>query len=170
MRDQPLTPDPELAAVAAALQSLKPAQSRLDRDLVMFRAGQASMRGASRRPWGLRLVAAGLAFAALGEGLLLARRPAPEVVERVVAIREPAPPAVVEPRPEPATEPATPDPDLALGRTDHERLTLQVLRYGLDGLPSSNHSGWTSSENPAGSSAEMLRDELRRILDPGDPS
>ncbi len=36
MRDQPLTPDPELAAVAAALQSLKPAQSRLDRDLDMW--------------------------------------------------------------------------------------------------------------------------------------
>ena len=170
MRDQPLTPDPELAAVAAALRSLRPAQSRLDRDLVMFRAGQASMRGASRRPWGLRVVAASLAFVALGEGLLIARRPATSVVEPVVAVLEPAPPAVVETRPEPAAEHATPDPDIALGRTDHERLTLQVLRYGLDGLPALNRSGWTSSENPAGSPAEMLRDELRRILDPGDPS
>lgn len=171
MRDQPLTPDPELAAVAAALRSLKPTPSRLDRDLVMFQAGQASARPSRWVVWAPRSIAAGLALVAMGEGALLARRPEPQIIERVVeAPAPPAPPAPIEPRPEPFVEHATPDPDLALGRTDHERLTLQVLRYGLDGLPATNRSGWTTSESPAGSQAEMLRDELRQILDPGDPS
>ncbi len=46
MSNEPVSPspDPELNAIEAALGSLVPARSRIDRDLVMFRAGQASVR------------------------------------------------------------------------------------------------------------------------------
>ena len=73
------------------LGSLEPARSRIDRDLVMFRAGQASVRPSrmGRRAW--NAIAASLALVALGEGVLLAHRPPPQVVEEVVVVREPAP-------------------------------------------------------------------------------
>src|SRR5262245_28318706 len=82
--------DPDLNAIAASLGSLEPARTRIERDLVMFRAGQASVRPSRlrRRHW--NVIAASFALLALGEGVLLAHRPPPQVVKEVVVIREPA--------------------------------------------------------------------------------
>jgi hypothetical protein len=87
--------DPELNAIAARLGSLEPARSRIDRDLVMFRAGQASVRPSRWRRGAWNSIAASLALVALGEGVLLAHRPPPQVVKEVVVVREPAPAPVV---------------------------------------------------------------------------
>ncbi|GAC1450115.1 MAG: hypothetical protein NVSMB9_34370 [Isosphaeraceae bacterium] len=69
-RNEHVSHDPELTkTIEAALRTLVPARSRLDRDRVMFLAGQAAARPSSRagrRAW--IGIAASLALSALGEG------------------------------------------------------------------------------------------------------
>ncbi len=173
MSNEPGSPDPELKAIEAALGSLVPARSRIDRDLVMFRAGQAAVRPSrlGRQAW--RLIAASLALIALCEGILLAHRPRPQIVKEMVVVREPAPAPVV-----PAVEQSVPEVpvslpierSLSLGQTAYERLAAQVLRYGLDGLPVSPTVASSASGLRPASSGHMLQEELRRLLDPGGPS
>jgi hypothetical protein len=179
MSNEPVSPspDPELNAIEAALGSLVPARSRIDRDLVMFRAGQASVRPSRTGLGAWNAIAASLALVAFGEGVLLARRPPPQIVERVVVIREPttvpAPLPVVPPpetRVAEAQESLPIERSLSLGQTAYERLTSQVLRYGLDGLPVSPTVASSASEPWPATSGQMLQEELRRLLDPGDPS
>jgi hypothetical protein len=177
MSNEPVSPSPdrELNAIEAALGSLVPARSRIDRDLVMFRAGQASVRPSrlGRRPW--HAIAASLALIALGEGFLLAHRPPPQTVKEVVVIREPvtAPaPVVAAPEHSVAEGPASlpSESSLSLGQTAYERMVAQVLRYGLDGLPVSPTVASPASGPWPASSGQMLQEELRKLLDPGDPS
>lgn len=177
-----ISTDPELSAVAAALGSLTPSRSRLDRDRVMFRAGQASAAAARRadpvrRFW--PAIAASLGLIAAGEAAWLACRPvpSPRVVERVVVIREPAAPPASRPAVRDAVEPAPAPPaavlagvDLALGRTPRERLAGQVLRYGLDGLPASPPARWTGPASWTVPSHQLLVEELQKTLSQGDPS
>ncbi len=177
---EPIRPDDDLTAVAAALGALTPARSRLDRDRVMFRAGQASAAGArtsdpGRRVWAA--IAASLGLIAAGEAAWLTYLPAPKVVERVVVIREPAPPPTArlaeryaaDPAPAPSAI-ALVEADPALGRTPLERLAGQVLRYGLDGLPASPPTGWTGPESWGVPSGQLLQEELRKALNQGDRS
>jgi hypothetical protein len=171
MSNEPIAPDPNLSAIEAALGALVPARSQIDRDRLMFRAGQAAARPSpsGRRAW--IATAASLALVALGEAALLAHRPPPRVVERVIVVREPAPVAppddrivAEKPAPRPAAHP------LSLGNTAYERLASQVIRYGLDGLPASPSAGWTDPRPWPPSSGLLLHEELRKILNPGDPS
>ena len=165
--------NPELNAIAASLGSLEPARSRIDRDLVMFRAGQASVRPSPWRRGAWNAIAASLALVALGEGVLLAHRPSPQVVERLVAVREPAPgPVVPLDEPSAAEMPVSlpSEAPLSLGQTAYERQVARVMRDGLDGLPASPtvaSPDWVPRPTTAG---EMLQEELRRLRDPGDPS
>ena len=168
-------PEPELNAIEAALGSLEPARSRIDRDVVMFRAGQASVRRSRLGRHARDAIAASLALIALGEGVLLAHRPPPQIVREVVVIREPAPaPVPVVPPPElsvaevPESLPS--ESSLSLGQTAHERQVAQVLRYGLDGLPASPTVASPASESWPVSSGQMLQEELGKLRDPGDPS
>jgi hypothetical protein len=58
-----------------------------------------------------------------------------------------------------------------LGRTDYERLTGQVLRYGLDGLPTAPVGTVQASSGPRPNPTRwLLQEELRKDLDLGDPS
>lgn len=175
MSNEPVSPspDPGLNAIEAALGSLAPARSRIDRDLVMFRAGQASVRPSRTGLWYRNAIAASFALIALGEGVLLAHRPPPRIVKEVVVIREPAPASVpvvppVEQSVAKVPESLPNERSLSLGQTAYERLTSQVFRYGLDGLPASPTVASPGS-GPT-SSGQMLHEELRRLLDPGDPS
>ena len=176
---EPLEPEfgQEVSEIEAALGSLAPARGRLDRDLVMFRAGQAS--GRSNAPAHRAWIAACLALSVVvgGQGLLLARRPSPVRPEPSIIARQPSTPKstvppvaiaqVAEARPPGRPEGPTSGP----GPGSHDRLAWQVLRYGLDGLPT---PGLTSARadrptDPA-PSRRALREELRNVLDPGDPS
>ncbi len=171
MSNESVSPDPELNAIEAALGSLVPARSQIDRDLVMFRAGQASVRRSRLGPRAWNAVAASLALIVLGEGVLLARRPPPRIVEKVLIVREPVPVVPpVEQRVAEVPESFPIERALSLGQTAYERLTAQVLRYGLDGLPASPAVASPASGPWPASSDQMLREELRRLLDPGDPS
>jgi hypothetical protein len=165
MSHEDVPPDPRLTEVEAALKSLAPAPNRVDRDLVMYRAGQASARTASqgRRAW--MATAAGLALLATVEAALLACRPGPTVVERVVLVHEPAPAAA--PRSDIA---ATTEPLVGMEPTAYQRLTWQVSRYGLDGLPASPSVARQGAPTAPPSARRLLIEELRNVLEPGDPS
>ncbi len=165
--------DPELNAIAASLGSLEPARSRIDRDLVMFRAGQASVRPSRGRRRAWNAIAASLALVALGEGVWLAHRPPPRIVKEVVVVREPAPAPVVPPVEQIVAERPVSLPSessFSLGQTPYERQVAQVMRNGLDVMPVSPtvaSPDWVPRPTTAG---EMLQEELRRLRDPGDPS
>ena len=167
----PVPIDPELNAVAAELMAITPARSRLDRDRVMFLAGQASRPASGgRRFW--HAAAACLGLIASAEAALLAHRPAPRVVEKIVVVREPAAPI-----PEVGEVDRVPDPfpvlaeiDISLGRSARERMAAQVLRYGLDGLPAPPTGRWSDAETAPIPSRQSLREQIRQDLDLGDPS
>lgn len=156
----PTDQDPALSPIEAALAALTPARAALDRDRIMFAAGRASSRPSRgfRVPWAP--LAAVLALVSAVEGALLAYRPEPEVVYRAVAAREPAPapPPVV----------AAARVDFGLGRTPHDRLAAQVLRYGLDGL-SPPMPAAAAGPRPIGS-RQLLLEELALDTPSGDPS
>jgi hypothetical protein len=170
MSNEPISPGPELKAIEAALGSLVPARSAIDRDRVMFRAGQASVRSSRLRLRTWNLVAASLAFVAVCEGILLAHRPPPRTV---VVVREPAR-APINPLPQPGPDevpvPLPSERSFSLGQTASGRLAAQVLRYGLDGLPPSPTGAAPASGPWPPSAGQMLQEEVRRLLDPGDPS
>lgn len=176
--------DPELTALESALRDLIPARSRLDRDRLMFEAGRASVEPStsSRGRWAWPSLAASLAVVAITEGAVLASRPAPRVVERVVIVKEkpalPAeegPPVVIlsqapPPAPSRGAEPSWPSESASLG------LRRQVLRFGVEGLPELppllTHSGDLSTPSVAlpESSAASRRLEYQDVLNSGDPS
>lgn len=170
----PVQTDPELNAVAVALGSLEPARSRLDRDRVMFRAGQAS-RPTPRRRRFWPVATSCLALIAAAEAALLAYRPAPRVDERIVVVRESA---RVAPAPESGEVDQPPEPSSpvlagdgpALGQSARERLAGQVLRYGLDGLPASPSARWADADSYPSPSRPLLQEQLRKALDHGDAS
>ena len=111
--------DRELAAFEDDLRRLAPNAGRVDRDALLYEGGRAAAKAGR---W--RIATAGLAALSLALGLLLAVRPAPPVVERIVYV-----PVEVEEVPEPS--PVAP-PRPAISR---QALIEQVFLRGLDGLP-----------------------------------
>ena len=128
----------EMQAVERALVSLKPAPSRVDRDALMFRAGQASARHRDRL-WPLTSLA--MALLAVTFGALLVMRPAPEPTERIVYVTQAVP------QPEPVKRSfegaaardwaaaAAPEARRPLGEWSYGRLRDKVLAEGVDALP-----------------------------------
>ena len=128
-------PDPALAGLEAALAALVPMPGRINRDALLFRAGQASVCG---RRWLWPGAAAVLGLVAAALGVVIAVRPAPRPVERVlvVRVREPAPPDRVPVPPAAKPEPAPPVRVAATREPmNYAQLEKQVLRWGLDGVP-----------------------------------
>ena len=162
---------PDLTDFEAALGSLRPTPTA-GRDRILFRAGVASVAGRSRRrAW--PALAAGLAAVAIGEAAMLAHRPPPQIVERIVVIREPT---STKPGPPPGTVavanpiPSTPTTPTGQGWSARTRLTDQLLRQGLEGLPNSTSSVGSSNRLPLLSGRDLLRQELRSALFSGDRS
>ena len=132
--------DEGLADLAAALAGLAPRPPNLDRDRLLFRAGQESAARRGRLwPWAAGLLAA----VAAGLGVLLVLRPDPQPLERVVyvPVKEEAPHVQpVDMRPAAPAVPADSDEGAAdaaeRARFGAFQLLRQALRWGLDGLPS----------------------------------
>jgi hypothetical protein len=134
--------DDNLGQLEAALKALAPVPARLQRDLVLFRAGQISAR---RLAWAWPGAAALLAVVAASLGMLLLVRPGPSA--------SPRPIVVVLPQPDPGPKPGPPvtvDPpvtaapgsqglanNLTFGRLPdgYLRLREEMLRWGVDALP-----------------------------------
>jgi hypothetical protein len=81
--------NPELSAVANALAGLVPAPAQLDRDRLLYRAGQASVAG---RDWIWPGATAALALLVIGLGLVDTLRPEPQRVTPTLFVRMEAPP------------------------------------------------------------------------------
>ena len=128
--------EPDLAAVETALAGLAPAAGGLNRDQLLFRAGQASVR----RGWGWPGATGVMTCAAAVLGALLVLRPAPQGVHETHYVRiepAPSPPATGSPIPaDVASQPAVPAEERPVLQTSYVKLQSQVLRWGLDALPS----------------------------------
>jgi hypothetical protein len=123
-----------LDAFAAKLAALKPSTGALDRDSLLFRAGQASV---ARRGWVWPTATAFCALAALVAASLPFWTPAPQQIERVVYVR-------VEPAAPPSTQFAGQAAPADQARTTAEalpaplssfRMEQVALRWGIDALP-----------------------------------
>jgi hypothetical protein len=134
------TYDAALNALEGALAALHPHPGRLDRDRLLFRAGQASVRRGWQWPTAtavLTAVAASLA------GLMLLRPPS--VVERVVYVSQPPEPKGSAPeglpRPSETTAPREYGPlaaavrDRPPSRLGNLRLRDLALERGVEALP-----------------------------------
>jgi hypothetical protein len=130
--------EPELNAVERALAGLAPSAGALDRDALMFAAGQAS----ARPGWGWPCATAGSALAAAVLGAVLLLRPAPDPVVRTITVTVPARDAGTTP-PRPPEQPAAPDEGRPLAPkasplprgTDYLTVRRAVERWGDAGLP-----------------------------------
>ena len=124
-----------LTPLEESLARLVPAQGGLSRDHVLFEAGRASARPGRAWP----LLAAGSALAAAVLGVLLLTRPGPQVIEHTIIVRVPESAPSPAPEKPPAVtrgEQAEPQsPAFALGQSDHLRRRQEVLRWGVDVLP-----------------------------------
>ncbi len=151
----------DLNDFAARLQALRPLPTE-HRDRILFRAGQATAAaGRARRSrvavW--PAIAAGLALVVLGEGALLARRPPPEVVERIVYLPRPAPVGVAV---VPSSLVAAPPPRVR-DLTPRARWADQMARFGGDGVAVPVLTA-PRPALPTLSGRDLLRQELRAAL------
>jgi hypothetical protein len=129
--------NPELASVAAALASLAPSAGRLDRDQILFRAGQASAPR-SRGPW--PALCAALAAAAVVLGVFAVRQREPRTIERIVLVPKDVPVPRI---PIARNEPAAPSSESANQGSDwpppsplsYYRLEQVASRWGVEELP-----------------------------------
>jgi hypothetical protein len=125
--------------VESALAGLKPAPAALDRDRLMFAAGQAA---APKRGWRWPATSAALFSLSLGLSAALALRPTPVETVRIVYLppdvkqAAPAPLPDVPPAPAPRADPEArvADTTPTVGG-DYLRLRSQVLRFGVESLP-----------------------------------
>jgi hypothetical protein len=185
--------DSELNDIESALRGLVPIPSRVDRDALMFLAGSASARPAARGRWVWPSIAATLAVALVSESLVMAVRPGPGVIERIVVVREPVPATSTNLTsdievPHSALSDSlsdihasdTPSSAASLPVTsEYQRIQELVLRLGLDALPerssplaSRSDSTADPVDRPVPSAGHLRRLELEKLLnlEPGGPS
>jgi hypothetical protein len=144
------------------LAALPPRPMNLDRDRLLFRAGQASMR----RGWIWPFAALIMAVAASWLGLIVALRPMPEPVIRIVRVEVPVPAlATNEPREkDPPVAPSYslegPSPNLS-----YWRMQQQALRFGVEGLPEPAAEAGETPERVAGHGLDYSAGSRPRITD-----
>jgi hypothetical protein len=137
--------DRELAALETALAGLKPA-APLDRDRLMFSAGQASL---PRRGWGWPAATAALLLVSFALAGMLLNRPALQEIVRVVPVPVAVPIAVPVDARAPGVQPGMPSslPSVealspvarvnpAGASLEYAQLRKEVLRWGVDALSS----------------------------------
>ena len=120
--------DAGLNDLAEALRRLTPAAA-LDRDALLYRAGQAA--APRRRFWPALALLATTTSAILAAVLLTRPDPEPRVERVIVPVERPAAPPATEPAPEPATSIEEPTPRR---RPAHLLLQDRLLRFGLPAL------------------------------------
>lgn len=155
-----------------ALGSLKPA-SRVQRDRILFLAGQQHANSLKRPNWSARnfwpAIAASLAVVSIGQGILLARRPTPEI--RTVYVRVPQISQPSSDRPEPASTPRiTTGPAVAFDFREtlaDDRKLPQAYRDDLSPTQNSPVIALAPAEKPL-TAAEGLKIRRSETFDLGD--
>jgi hypothetical protein len=115
--------EPEMIALESALTALAPRSAGIDRDQLMFQAGQ---RTARRNRWLAPCIAAVLASAATLSAVLLLHHPEPQIVRVPAATIAPPTNAPID---------ITSTNDRWLQCAEGLRLRNEVLQRGLDALP-----------------------------------
>ncbi len=144
------TADPKLAALEKNLSALVPTPGRIDRDQLLFRAGQASVR---RPQWLWPCATALVSVVAVGLGTALMIRPEPRVIERVVFVS----PESQAPASDSTGSAPLPNATAVQTKTESSRELWassagyvqqrdQAIRWGVDALPP---SGSIDSAGPA---------------------
>jgi hypothetical protein len=185
--------DPELNDIESALGGLVPVPSRLDRDALMFQAGAASARSTARGRWIWPSIAATLAVGLISESVVMAVRPGPRVIERIVVVRESVPASSTSPEsdiaaphlasPNSVNDARSSEPPSLVSLwpaiPEYQRIQDLVLRLGLDAVPERPSLAISRSEEtvdsidmPVQSAGQMRRLELEKLLNlnPGGPS
>ena len=129
----------DVKGIEAALGALAPAPVRIDRDGLMFRAGQAST---GRHRWAWPAAAGALAAVAATLAMVLVPRPRPEPEQRIVYVEVEKKPVKVPEKTEPPVQVARAAQerlvrdDLPRARIGYFKLRDELLRWGLDALAS----------------------------------
>lgn len=170
--------DASLESFAASLAALSP-HARLDRDRLMYLAGQASVGQASvdqasrrPRPWAWPVACSAMTAVAACLLALLASRPEPKVIERIVRVPvntsveniAGGQNAVAERQAAEESHVARPErPPREIRTAKYLELRDRVLALGLDDWTTTNGS----SENRADSPPDNYRELLKRMLREG---
>lgn len=161
--------DPELTRFEAMLRALPPNSPTLDRDRLMFQSGQAAARRQARPRLIWPAAACIFACVSLVQSLSILRPDShPRATPPLARSNDNTP--SVHPEAPLSTPSVTTRPSPArydLGQTAHQRLLWQIARYGLDALPARAPVAAAPTRQPA-TSADLLRQELDRLSDPGD--
>lgn len=140
----------ELRDVERSLARLRPAAAGIDRDELMFRAGQAAATGRAGLAPGVAVLVALVASLAGAGTTWLARPAAPERIVQVT-VEKPVL-RVVELAP---IMPAGERPERSVARADYLELRDRVLAEGMDALPSLGPAGGAA---PGGTIDDLWRD------------
>lgn len=163
--------DASLESFAASLAALSP-HARLDRDRLMYLAGQASVEPASRRPRRWAWPAAFSAMTAVAACLLalLASRPEPKVIERIVRVPVNTRPENMAGGQNAATERQAAEephvtrserPPREIRTANYLELRARVLALGLDDWTTTNGSSEGRADSPPDNYRELLKRMLR---------
>ena len=164
----PETHDPELTALASALAALAPSAGRLDRDQVLFRGGQASVR---QRGWLWPGVTAALALVTATVLLSEVPRPGPQQVHCTVyqRVEPPVSPAELLAFKQPAPTYTAPPPSEETDRQSslsYLQLERLVLAWGVDALPNPAAAASSGARGPLQSSKILSRNDWLRMQSP----
>lgn len=132
-------PHEKLSDLEKLLAALPPRPAALDRDRLLFRAGQVSMK--RNKLWPLATITLSLSTACLA--LLLVLQPLPRTEVRFVKVKVPVP-VPVAPATSDETVASAPQRALSVDQsteapaptTSYWRLQQQAFRFGVDSLPS----------------------------------
>jgi hypothetical protein len=127
----------KLSDLERLLAALPPRPASLDRDRLLFRAGQASMK----RSWAWPLAAVTMAATTGCLATMLLVTPAPAPIVRIVRVEVPAAAPAPAEDSEPAPQPPAPvhlaQASVHVPPMSYWRLQHQAMRFGVDGLPCS---------------------------------
>ena len=146
--------DPKLLALESALASLSPAPGRLDRDRLLFRAGEA----AAGRRWFWPCATAALAMVSAALGIFVTVRPEPRPAIQIVYVPvKDGSPASSEGAPVANGYSTAAGEVVALGREPLSYFQVEQLvqRWGVDALPDSAPADAGDSAPPASCTTDL---------------
>jgi hypothetical protein len=159
------TREEELSDLEKLLAALPPRPATLNRDHLLFRAGQASMR----RSWAWPLAAVVMSVAAGCLATIVGFRRHPEPVIRTVQVPVlvPAPVVAKEAAPQeyPLSTPQMSSHEAPPSTLSYWRLQQQALRFGVEGLPGPATGDTPPIPRPAVENPDLSAGSRPKLID-----